>query len=96
MENEIIQSDRCVVPTSWQASQFPKKIQNQLSVIFDGIDLQFFRPGEDNIFKQTVEIKGESGNMQVKPEELLLSYATRGMEPMRGSRIHESIAKIIE
>ena len=84
MENEIIQSDRCVVPTSWQASQFPEKIRNQLSVIFDGINSQFFRPGEDNIFKQIVEIEGESGNMQVKPEELLLSYATRGMEPMRG------------
>ena len=84
MENEIIQSDRCVVPTTWQASQFPEKIRNQLSVIFDGINSQFFRPGEDNIFKQIVEIEGESGNMQVKPEELLLSYATRGMEPMRG------------
>ena len=95
MENEIIQSDRCVVPTIWQASQFPEKIRNQLSVIFDGINSQFFRPGEDNIFKQIVEIEGESGNMQVKPEELLLSYATRGMEPMRGFRIHEGIGKII-
>ena len=46
--------------------------------------IHIFRPGEDNIFKQIVEIEGESGNMQVKPEELLLSYATRGMEPMRG------------
>ena len=62
MENEIIQSDRCVVPTIWQASQFPEKIRNQLSVIFDGINSQFFRPGEDNIFKQIVEIEGESRN----------------------------------
>ena len=45
-EREILAADLSVVPTHWQASQFPKKIQDHLSIIFDGIDFDFFKPAD--------------------------------------------------
>ena len=43
-ETEILSSDGCVVPTQWQAQQFPQKLRNYLTIIFDGIDTSFFNP----------------------------------------------------
>ena len=83
-ENEILACDTCVVPTEWQASQFPDKLRPFLSTIFDGVDHNFFRPGDPSIFQQAVSCKGENGQLTIYPNELLLSYATRGMEPLRG------------
>ena len=73
-----------VVPTHWQASQFPKKIQDHLSIIFDGIDFDFFKPADQPLSNIDVEINGEYDKLVLKQDDLLLSYATRGMEPMRG------------
>ena len=84
MESEILDCDACVVPTQWQASQFPKKLQPYLSIIFDGIDFDFFKPATNEINAKTLFIEGEDNNLSIEPDSLLLTYATRGMEPMRG------------
>ena len=83
-ENELVSCDAAIVPTEWQASQFPKKLRPLLTTIFDGIDLDFFKPGGTEIFKNQVLIQGEAGQITVGSEDLLLTYATRGMEPLRG------------
>ena len=83
-ENELVSRDAAIVPTDWQASQFPKKLKPLLTTIFDGIDLDFFKPGGPEIFKNQVLIQGEAGQITVDSEDLLLTYATRGMEPLRG------------
>ena len=84
MESEILDCDACVVPTQWQASQFPKKLQPYLSIIFDGIDFDFFKPAANEIDANTLFIEGEDNSLSIEPDDLLLTYATRGMEPMRG------------
>ena len=39
--------DLGVVPTEWQKSQFPSPHKDKLTVIFDGIDTNFFQPFHD-------------------------------------------------
>ena len=43
IESELSKCTAGVVATQWQKSQFPKKLQDKLHVIFDGIDLNFSR-----------------------------------------------------
>ena len=83
-ESEILSCDACVTPTAWQASQFPLKLRDHLTVTFDGVDVQFFKPGPPDLFKQTVKLQGEENSLEIQSNEYLLTYATRGMEPLRG------------
>ena len=96
-ESEALMCDACVTPTQWQASQFPAKIRPYLSIIFDGIDTSFFKPGNSELFEQTIELEGESGSIRVEKDDLLLTYATRGMEPLRGfPEFMETLPKLLD
>jgi glycosyltransferase involved in cell wall biosynthesis len=64
---ELAAADAIVAPTAWQRAQLPPLLRQHCQVIFDGIDLQVFRP--------------DPGQRSPTP---LLTYGTRGMEPMRG------------
>ena len=85
INDEILTCDIGVVPTKWQKSQFPKEIEKKLKVIFDGIDREFFRE-EPGIDEANITIQGEYLNkpLCITKETKVLSYATRGMEPLRG------------
>lgn len=82
---ELQSCDLGVVPTSWQRQQFPEAFQNKLEVIFDGIDQNFFHP-DPGIDERVVVLEGEElpTPLRIEPGQKLLSYATRGMEPLRG------------
>jgi len=83
-EHELVHCNTAVIPTDWQASTFPDVIRSKLQVVFDGIDIAFFQPPKDELCKMPQIFEGESGTVRIEPNELLLSYATRGMEPIRG------------
>ena len=82
---ELSSCDLAVVPTQWQKQQFPEEYQHKLEVIFDGINRSFFQP-KPEIDTETIELIGESLDQPLilKPDDRVLSYATRGMEPLRG------------
>lgn len=85
---ELEMCDIGVVPTKWQKEQFPKEFSDKLRVIFDGISKEFFYPTDqtDNLKKVTQVIRNrETGQTyKMKAGSKILSYATRGMEPLRG------------
>ena len=83
--DEILTCDIGVVPTQWQKNQFPIEFQDRLVVIFDGIDKSFFSPNK-TIDTDEIFIKGEYLEEPIKIDKStkILSYATRGMEPLRG------------
>ena len=85
-QHELLQCDSCVVPTAWQASQFPIELRRKLTIIFDGIDKSFFHPASNiqEIHNEIQTITGEHNSIVINPEDKLISYATRGMEPLRG------------
>jgi len=85
---ELERCDAAVVPTQWQKQQFPQPYQEKLKVIFDGIDRQFFHPQDsaDNQKRHLLELRNRETNetFAVPEDAKLISYATRGMETLRG------------
>ena len=83
---ELEQCDVGVVPTEWQKKQFPSLVHPKLNVIFDGIDTNFFHPPKKSIDKNRITISNRETNQKfcVNPHSIILTYATRGMEPVRG------------
>ena len=86
MHHEISECSIGVVPTQWQKSQFPIHLQQKLQVIFDGIDENFFHHPTKNTDEGIFELSDrETGKKFLFPSKApILSYATRGMEPLRG------------
>ena len=88
----ILQELECcdlgVVPTEWQKSQFPSPYKDKLTVIFDGIDTNFFQPFHDPLSLKNQDLKIENRethqSFTLRANRKVLSYATRGMEPLRG------------
>ena len=64
---ELVSADAMVAPTAWQARQLPALLRERCHVIHDGVDLERFKP------EPTLR----------QPDQLVLTYGTRGMEPMR-------------
>ena len=62
---ELSASDEIIAPTMWQKSQLPNIFRQRCHVIFDGIDLNVFKPENQ------------------KRRENIITYGTRGMDPMR-------------
>lgn len=74
-----------VVPTEWQKTQFPKLVLKKLRVIFDGIDTSFFRKNMNSITRNILIRNRETKEkFKIEEEDTVLTYATRGMEPLRG------------
>ena len=79
---EMQQADDLVCPTRWQRSQFPSPWRERIQVIFDGVDSQLFQPKR---FQGELRLHGSSGpEVVLQPGHKVLTYATRGMEPLRG------------
>lgn len=83
---EIEKCDIGIVPTRWQKQQFPANLQTKLEVIFDGIDENFFHPPKDDVNEHSLKLHNRETKKQFTftSETPILSYATRGMEPLRG------------
>ena len=65
---ELCAADAVVAPTEWQRQQLPSVLQKRCQIVHDGIDMQTFRPAEPS----------------QRHSNPLLTYGTRGMEPLRG------------
>jgi len=73
-------------PTRWQWSQFPEHLRQRISVLHEGVDTDFFSPGEDSV---TVGERVLTGTDEV------ITYVARGMEPYRGfPQFMEAVAKL--
>ncbi len=69
-------AEAIIVPTSFQASQFPAPIRPRIHVLHDGIDTVSHAPDPD-----ARDAMATHGVPEGAP---LVTYATRGMEPYRG------------
>lgn len=74
--SDLISCDAGLCPTQFQRSQFPKRFQDKIAVIHDGIDTEYFSP-----------LSGARLNLQdcqLPDDAPLVTYVARGMEPYRG------------
>ncbi|MEM9522643.1 MAG: glycosyltransferase [Pseudomonadota bacterium] len=69
-------ADAILVPTAYQAMDIPEFLLPKLTVLHDGADCDFFSPGKPGQRTWLRDLVGD--------DTPLVTYATRGMEPMRG------------
>lgn len=75
--------DRAITPTQWQYEQLPKVYQSKTQIIFDGIDTNFFTPQPIQHPLHLTSLTS-TAELDLQENELVITYATRGMEPIRG------------
>lgn len=75
---DLCSADAGVSPTYWQKEQFPKEFQDKIKVIHDGVDVEICKPNADAKFL----IKDK--NLELNAKDEVITYATRGMESLRG------------
>jgi glycosyltransferase involved in cell wall biosynthesis len=83
----MLDLDNCDVgysPTAWQRSRFPELYQPKIRVIFDGVDTEIWSPTPG---------PRRLGEIELPPGKKLVTYATRGMESMRGFDIFMKAAQ---
>lgn len=86
----LLDLDNCdagYCPTAWQRSLFPENYQDDLEVIFDGIDTQLWAPREN--LPRVVQ------GREIDADTRIVTYVSRGMEAMRGFDIFMQVAKRI-
>lgn len=85
---ELLSAGRGLSPTRFQVSQFPDHLRRLFHVEHDGVDCQRFCPGPPGPTQHP-----DLGRLG--PEDKIVSYATRGMEPHRGfQQVVAAIAKV--
>lgn len=88
---DLYSCDAGISPTEWQKSQFPKEFQKKITVLHDGIDTDYFKPNTEAKF--LIQDK----NIQLTAQDEIITYATRGMEPVRGfPQFMEAIEIVLE
>lgn len=71
-------------PTPFQKSTYPQAYQDKLSVLFDGIDTDFYQPGK---------VTAQSQLQRTWPTDAkIVTYVSRGLEAMRGFDIFMAVA----
>lgn len=73
---DLLAADLGIVPTRYQASQFPALFADRLRVQHDGIDTEFYAPNPH----EALTIDGHT----FTPGDEVVTYVARGMEPYRG------------
>lgn len=90
---DLYSCDGGISPTEWQKSQFPKEFHNKIRVIHDGINTDICKPDSSAKFV----IQNKNKNLEFTANDEVITYATRGMEPMRGFvQFMEAVEKILK
>lgn len=77
---ELLSADVGLCPTQFQADQFPESLRQKIKVSHDGVDTGFFKPlalGDALDDPENISLA------RIPKDALLVTYATRGMEPHR-------------
>jgi glycosyltransferase involved in cell wall biosynthesis len=74
-------------PTRWQRDRLPVEFRHKVRVAFDGVDTRVWRPQTDP--------PRRVGGVDLPAGLKVVSYATRGMESMRGFDLFMKAAKIL-
>jgi glycosyltransferase involved in cell wall biosynthesis len=69
-------------PTRWQLSTYPAWAQQNIELIWEGVDLEMCSP-DPGVRKKTLKV----GDMAIKPTDNLVTYVSRDLEPYRGFHI---------
>lgn len=85
----MLDLDNCDIgysPTAWQRDRFPALYRPKIRVIFDGVDTDIWKPSPG---------PRRLGEIELPEGVKLVTYATRGMESMRGFDIFMRAARLV-
>ena len=68
-----------VSPTQWQLSTYPDWARSRIDLLWEGVDLEMCSP-DASVREKSLTI----GDLSIEPEDLLVTYVTRDLEPYRG------------
>lgn len=86
---DLAHCDWGLAPTQWQKAQFPQDFHDRMSVLFDGVDTDFFKP--------EIDAKLVLPKLDLSHVDEIITYVGRGMEPYRGfPQFMESLPYILE
>jgi len=74
------QAESAITPTHWQASTFPRHIQEKITVAHDGIDTKTVAPNPKVVI-------GLPNGKRVKKTDNVITFVSRSLEPYRGFHI---------
>ena len=84
---QLIELEYCTKgysPTPFQKSTYPKAYQDKIEVLFDGINVDLYKPGE---------VTSQSELKRTWPKDAkIVTYVSRGLEAMRGFDIFMEVA----
>lgn len=76
-------ADAGISPTYWQASTFPARFRNKISVIHDGIDTQAIQPNAQIV----MSFKQGDTELSFSRQDEVITFVARNLEPYRGYHI---------
>ncbi|HEX8199175.1 MAG TPA: glycosyltransferase [Isosphaeraceae bacterium] len=72
-------------PTRWQRDRLPAESRGKVRVVFDGVDTSLWKP--------IPGLPRQLGPLEIPEGKKVVTYATRGMESMRGFDIFMKVAR---
>ncbi|MBV9249635.1 MAG: glycosyl transferase, partial [Acetobacteraceae bacterium] len=69
-------------PTEWQLSTYPDWARSRIELLHEGVDLEVCKPNP-KIRRAPLRI----GGMTIRPDEKLVTYVSRDLEPYRGFHV---------
>ena len=76
LELAFAEANLAIVPTKYQASSFPKRLQNKITILHEGVKDELFEYPRINSL--TIGDKSYDNNTDV------ITFISRNLEPMRG------------
>jgi glycosyltransferase involved in cell wall biosynthesis len=76
----LADSDIGISPTEWQRSTFPKEYQSKITVIHEGIDVDFVKPKPDAVLRL-------ASGRELRQSDEVVTFVARNLEPLRGYHV---------
>jgi glycosyltransferase involved in cell wall biosynthesis len=77
----LVDADRAVAPTDWQANLFPAPLRGKIAVVHEGIDTQLMCPASN------AEVGLDRAGIQMRPGDEVVTFVSRDLEPLRGYHV---------
>lgn len=86
----LTDADTAITATNWQKAQFPIQFSDRIRVIHEGVNTDYFAPPSGEL--PLIELP-DGQHLSVDDE--VITYAARGLEPLRGFHIMLQVAAIL-
>ena len=81
MTAALLDADRGITPTAWQADLFPAALRQRIAVLHEGIDTDLICPA------QNAEVRLNRSDRPMRTGDEVITFVSRNLEPYRGYHV---------